>query len=273
MQHRRSAEPWSGKTPTQASPHRGPWGSGGSDRRPAPNHRMRLRHLRTDPRTSVTRDVCSKATVPTAHFQPALHEKPQHGTAPDSHREQDVADGRLAASRTSSQGNPDLPRRARPTPRQRLGEKPERPQFLTGLCVTPEHRTGMRVPGPPPCTANVLAPGGRKPPSRRQPGGTHLGDLPPAEVGKALEGQREDVGRAVDGEALAGGDLLLAPGRKGAGKASAPAPRECPHTGLVTAGPPATGAPARRSAVPAPPAVTATPLQEREAIAERRGKS
>lgn len=42
-------------------------------------------------------------------------------------------------------------------------------------------------------------------------GGTHLGDLAPTEVGKALEGKRQDVGCPVDGEALAGGHLLLAP--------------------------------------------------------------
>lgn len=39
---------------------------------------------------------------------------------------------------------------------------------------------------------------------------THLGYLPSAEVGETLEGKGQDVGRSVDGEALAGGHLLLA---------------------------------------------------------------
>lgn len=39
---------------------------------------------------------------------------------------------------------------------------------------------------------------------------THLGDLAPTEVGETLEGEGQDVGGPVDGEALAGRHLLLA---------------------------------------------------------------
>lgn len=50
---------------------------------------------------------------------------------------------------------------------------------------------------------------------------THLGDLPSTDIGKALKGQSQDIGRPVDGEALAGWDLSLAPVRKGRTKALA----------------------------------------------------
>lgn len=40
---------------------------------------------------------------------------------------------------------------------------------------------------------------------------THLGDLPPTEVGKALEGQSQDIGCSMDAEALASWNLLLTP--------------------------------------------------------------
>jgi hypothetical protein len=46
----------------------------------------------------------------------------------------------------------------------------------------------------------------------------HLHDLPPAEVGEALEGQCQDIGCSVDGEALAGWNLLLASVKKVKGK-------------------------------------------------------
>lgn len=39
---------------------------------------------------------------------------------------------------------------------------------------------------------------------------THLSDLPPADVGKTLEGKGQHAGCSVDGEALAGRHLLLA---------------------------------------------------------------
>jgi hypothetical protein len=42
-------------------------------------------------------------------------------------------------------------------------------------------------------------------------GCTHLGDLPPTKVGEALEGQSQDIGCSMDGEALAGWNLLLTP--------------------------------------------------------------
>lgn len=50
--------------------------------------------------------------------------------------------------------------------------------------------------------------------ARRQPQltlpSTHLCDFASAKVGKALQGEREDVGGSVDGEAFAGWHFLLA---------------------------------------------------------------
>ena len=63
----------------------------------------------------------------------------------------------------------------------------------------------------------------------------HLGDLPPTEVGKALERERQDVGRPVDGEPLAGWNLPFASARKGRGRAIGLCSEDsCPHTGLFS---------------------------------------
>ena len=63
----------------------------------------------------------------------------------------------------------------------------------------------------------------------------HLGDLPPTEVGKALERERQDVGCPVDGEPLAGWNLLFASARKGRGRAIGLCSEDsCPHTGLAS---------------------------------------
>ena len=76
----------------------------------------------------------------------------------------------------------------------------------------PHHVTGLYL--------NQAAP---RQPGARAAAGAHLGDLAPAEVGKALERERQDVGGPVDGEALAGWNLLLASARKGTGELSAEA--------------------------------------------------
>lgn len=66
-------------------------------------------------------------------------------------------------------------------------------------------------------------------------GCTHLGDLPPTKVGKALEGQSQDVGCSMDGEALAGWNLLLTPTGEN-GKPLVCSAVLCPAP-LVTGGP------------------------------------
>lgn len=73
---------------------------------------------------------------------------------------------------------------------------------------------GLRMcTGPPPTLRWAAGPW-----ARRQPQlallSTHLCDFASPEVGKALQGEREDVGGSVDGEAFAGWHFLLAPAQE-----------------------------------------------------------
>lgn len=94
------------------------------------------------------------------------------------------------------------------------------------VCVTTVRRFCKAQIAGPVLQGSALPGSGGEPGAAAEepsPRGTHLGDLAPAEVGEALEGKRQDVGRPVDGEALAGGHLLLAP-EGGVGSARAPGP-------------------------------------------------
>lgn len=139
----------------------------------------------------MTRDIYQKATVQKVNFRPTFHERPPRGTAPDRHGEQGARDESLAACarRASPQGNPDLPRRAHPTPRQRLGKSQKHRGSRTGLCAT----LGRSTLGPRPPRRTRRPRGRWKPRRRGQPrGGLGTGRartlviFPPLKLAKRL---------------------------------------------------------------------------------------